>query len=76
MLHPQALRPEDHAVFNPEKMGKATSEKDALAAKWKAATEARAALVLQLEAASGAAKAALLERKTPFSYHVRGQGCF
>ena len=24
MLHPQALRPEDHAVFNPEKMGKAT----------------------------------------------------
>lgn len=24
MQHPQALRPEDHAVFNPEKMGKAT----------------------------------------------------
>ncbi|MFP6607539.1 MAG: cupin domain-containing protein [Myxococcota bacterium] len=24
MQHPQALRPEEHAVFNPEKMGKAT----------------------------------------------------
>ena len=24
MPHPQALRPEEHAVFNPEKMGKAT----------------------------------------------------
>jgi mannose-6-phosphate isomerase-like protein (cupin superfamily) len=24
MNHPQALRPEEHAVFNPEKMGKAT----------------------------------------------------
>jgi quercetin dioxygenase-like cupin family protein len=24
MQHPEALRPEDHAVFNPEKMGKAT----------------------------------------------------
>ena len=24
MKHPQALRPEEHAVFNPEKMGKAT----------------------------------------------------
>lgn len=24
MEHPAALRPEDHAVFNPEKMGKAT----------------------------------------------------
>ena len=24
MQHPQTLRPEDHAVFNPEKMGKAT----------------------------------------------------
>jgi len=22
--HPEALRPEDHAIFNPEKMGKAT----------------------------------------------------
>jgi quercetin dioxygenase-like cupin family protein len=24
MEHPEALRPEEHAVFNPEKMGKAT----------------------------------------------------
>lgn len=24
MNHPEALRPEDHAIFNPEKMGKAT----------------------------------------------------
>ncbi len=24
MQHPQALRPEEHAIFNPEKMGKAT----------------------------------------------------
>jgi quercetin dioxygenase-like cupin family protein len=24
MQHPEALRPEEHAVFNPEKMGKAT----------------------------------------------------
>lgn len=24
MQHPQALRPEEHAVFHPEKMGKAT----------------------------------------------------
>jgi mannose-6-phosphate isomerase-like protein (cupin superfamily) len=24
MDHPQALRPEEHAVFNPEKMGKST----------------------------------------------------
>lgn len=24
MQHPQALRPEDHAVFHPDKMGKAT----------------------------------------------------
>jgi len=24
MEHPQAIRPEEHAVFNPEKMGKAT----------------------------------------------------
>ncbi len=24
MRHPEAIRPEDHAVFHPEKMGKAT----------------------------------------------------
>ena len=24
MEHPKAIRPEEHAVFNPEKMGKAT----------------------------------------------------